>query len=415
MPAFIEPDECPPKFSSTEENEGQMDQPYVFEGPEKKLEIFFSSGPVAEGFRHFQAESWSWVLQDASCSILHHEGNDHFDAYILSESSLFVYPSRVILKTCGTTTLLLVIPKLLELASKLGAHVEHVQYGHYCYKFPEQQLLPHSSPDEESEYLGRYFSSVNQRTIGPADGYHWVVICAGHPIMNDVSPPRPSTIDDIFEVAMEGLHADVCQIFSMNSCLDLHSEGRSKYMSDSSGISALLKGVEIDDWAFEPCGYSMNGLRGENYYTIHVTPEAEFSYASFETNDPCFRTEECLNQLVEIFKPHTLTATLTTRRSACQLSDFKLQSYRCLMSQTAQLSDSDSVSCLSFVNASMDVGLTHEDSAHKNTSASLSSSLNPSPKASPNLGPHNSPHHAGSKVTFLPCLEPGSTFVSAFA
>merc|ERR1719440_1686926 len=93
-----------------------------FEGPEKKLEVFFTppaSGDVS-GLRHFPPSVWSDVLADARCSILHTRGNEAFDAHLLSESSLFVYPHKLILKTCGTTTLLLVLPKLLALANQLG-------------------------------------------------------------------------------------------------------------------------------------------------------------------------------------------------------------------------------------------------------------------------------------------------------
>lgn len=84
----------------------------VFEGPEKKLEVFFSRGEDNGGLRRFQQDTWSGMLADAACTILHQESNKEFDAYLLSESSMFVYPDRLILKTCGTTTLLLALPKV---------------------------------------------------------------------------------------------------------------------------------------------------------------------------------------------------------------------------------------------------------------------------------------------------------------
>lgn len=38
----------------------------------------------------------------------------------------------------------------------------------------------------------------------------------------------------------------------------------------SSGIAKLLPGSVIDDYQFEPCGYSMNGLLKEWYWTIRI-------------------------------------------------------------------------------------------------------------------------------------------------
>ncbi|KAL0803613.1 hypothetical protein Bca101_096103 [Brassica carinata] len=52
----------------------------------------------------------------SACEIVSSLSNDHFDSCILSESSFFVYPYKVIIKTCGTTKLLLSIPPLLNLA-----------------------------------------------------------------------------------------------------------------------------------------------------------------------------------------------------------------------------------------------------------------------------------------------------------
>lgn len=49
---------------------------------------------------------------------------------------------------------------------------------------------------------------------------------------------------------------------------------------------------KTDHFHFTPCGFSLNALQpeyGESYATIHVTPEQDFSYVSFETN--------CMNEL----------------------------------------------------------------------------------------------------------------------
>lgn len=88
-----------------------------FEGPEKTIEIDFqpSRGPAA-GLRLLTRETLDALCEAARCTILNHESNEHFDSYVLSESSMFVYPRKFIMKTCGTTTLLRCIPLLLKKA-----------------------------------------------------------------------------------------------------------------------------------------------------------------------------------------------------------------------------------------------------------------------------------------------------------
>lgn len=67
----------------------------------------------------------------------------------------------------------------------------------------------------------------------------------------------------------------------------LSSSGSSNDISDEeiSHEIALEDSVLLDSWMFSPCGYSLNALIGQDAYsTIHVTPERDYSYASFETN-----------------------------------------------------------------------------------------------------------------------------------
>lgn len=340
----------------------------VFEGPEKKLEVFFSSPASADGFRQFGQSTWSDLLVEASCTILHCKQNAHFDAYLLSESSMFVYPSKVILKTCGTTGLLLVLPKLLALAERIGVVVENVHYGHYRYKFPEQQLYPHASLDQERSYLSRHFGSVQSRVLGPTDGRCWFALCARpekplpevqqapaesmvkalESAPEPVSPGSPRAGEDIFEIAMEGLHPDVCRRFVGSAYPTLSGKALATHMTAVSGIGALLPKVLVDEWAFEPCGYSMNGLRNEFYYTIHITPEEGFSYASFETNDPKYRQLSWVQAVVAVFAPAVFTATLTTRHVACELPSYTLPGFERTCMEVACLGAGVSVCSMNF-------------------------------------------------------------------
>jgi S-adenosylmethionine decarboxylase len=330
----------------------------VFEGPEKKLDVYFSTPSTKDGFRQFSTEIWSDLLVEAQCSILHVKSNSYFDAYLLSESSLFVYPDRVILKTCGTTRLLLVLPKLLFLAKQMDCVVHNVQYGHFRYKFPEQQLYPHASFDEEGAYLASHFSGIRACVLGPPDARCWYMLLSQpHPEkmpaeMQSVETFQRSKGGDVFEVAMEGLSPNVCEIFMSSAYASLSGKALAKRMTSISGIGSLLKEVEIDDWAFQPCGYSMNGLRGQDYYTIHVTPEDGFSYASFETNDERYQDPQLLRALIATFQPSMFTLSLTTRHAESELPTYDLPGYERSCIESIPLSASASVCCINFSSLS---------------------------------------------------------------
>lgn len=351
--------------SSPETSDTETMSSDVFEGPEKKLEVYFGHGRTAAGFRQFQSDAWSDVLVDAAVTILHQESNAEFDSYLLSESSLFVFPERVILKTCGTTTLLLVLPKLLTMSEQIGCDLEHVLYSHLRYKFPEQQLYPHSSFQQEKEYLSRTLGNAHASVLGPPDGRCWYVL---HASGSQQAPPQlalserpvtPNDGDDIFEMAMEGLSEKVCAQFFKLSYAGSDEGELAGRMTAQSGIDDLMPGVKVDDWAFDPCGYSMNGLRGGFYYTIHITPESGFSFASFETNDPKYREPAWVERIVATFAPSVLTLTLTTRRVICELDAYTLGGFERTGLETTQLGEAKglSVCAINFQKTQADLPL----------------------------------------------------------
>jgi len=125
-----------------------------FEGPEKTLEVCFKPGVGhPRGCRELTREQLDVLCKQARCTILNQISNQYQDAYVLSESSLFVWPFKMMLKTCGTTTLLRCLPRLLEFTAALGMELEWVGYSRKNFSFPGDQFFPHSSFDQELAYL----------------------------------------------------------------------------------------------------------------------------------------------------------------------------------------------------------------------------------------------------------------------
>ncbi|KAJ9140639.1 hypothetical protein P3X46_031264 [Hevea brasiliensis] len=267
-----------------------------FEGYEKRLEITFFElsifvDPEGKGLRTLSKAHLDEILGPAECTIVDSLSNDHVDSYVLSESSLFVYPYKIIIKTCGTTKLLLAIPPILKLADALSLAVKSVRYTRGSFIFPGAQSYPHRSFSEEVCVLDSYFGKLGAESkacvMGGYDSPHkWHIYSA--------SADPAISCDHVYtiEMCMTGLHREKASVFyktqSASACT----------MTIDSGIRKILPDSKICDFGFDPCGYSMNSIEGAAISTIHVTPEDGFSYASFETvgYDP---KEVSLNNLVD--------------------------------------------------------------------------------------------------------------------
>ncbi|KAL8813090.1 MAG: hypothetical protein Q9223_007135 [Gallowayella weberi] len=173
-----------------------LDSTNSFEGPEKLLEVWFSASahslPEAStpgGLKIVPSEIWKEMLDLVNCKVLSIVESEDVDAYLLSESSMFVFPHKLILKTCGTTTLLSGLPKILEIAA-LVAKFPHslanatrgtataaipyrVFYSRKNFLFPDRQRGPHRSWRNEVSSLDRLFLGGSAYMIGKMNGEHW--------------------------------------------------------------------------------------------------------------------------------------------------------------------------------------------------------------------------------------------------
>lgn len=265
-----------------------------FEGPEKKLEIDFKVARgcemIPDGLRSVTQDEWSDILTLAKCTILSKTSNNHFDSYVLSESSLFVYPSKIMIKTCGTTTLLNTISRILELGKRSGLEVAYVFYSRKNYNFPQRQIFPHFDFRLEVDFLNRNFPKGQAYILGDVSGDHWNLFVA------DYSGAQGS--EQTLEIMMSHLDpTTMAQFYKTDKFVS------AKHTTVTSGIADIIPGSTIDEFQFDPCGYSMNGLKDDFYSTIHITPEPHCCYVSFDTNLPQVSYTKMVQKVVEIFKP----------------------------------------------------------------------------------------------------------------
>ncbi|XP_076371770.1 S-adenosylmethionine decarboxylase proenzyme-like isoform X2 [Tachypleus tridentatus] len=222
---------------------------------------------------------------------------------------MFVSKSHFILKTCGSTTLLRAVQPLLYLVQEYTGFDEvlDIFYSRKNFVRPELQLQPHTSFEDEVSVLDGLFEDGAAYCLGRVNQDCWYLYTL-NPSDNFVGVQAP---DQTLEVIMQQLDSKTMRIFTKKV------SSTAQEATHRSGIDTLLPGVVIDDFLFDPCGYSMNGLlKGGYYITIHVTPEPHCSYVSFETNAPQESYQDLIVRLMKMFNPGKFTLTIFANKAS---------------------------------------------------------------------------------------------------
>lgn len=342
-----------------------LDSTEAFEGPEKLLEIWFyrdnkhiptNTNGQKLTLRDIPVETWIQILNLVKCEILSIKDTPIMDAFLLSESSLFVYDHRLILKTCGTTTTLLCLPYLFEVlerdlgwtfkSSKQENKFEpyKVFYSRRAFMFPSKQKSIHKNWADEVEYLNNFFCNGKAYVVGRYDERkHWNLY------VTDTKKEHVETVgreeeddDETLEILMTGLKPSCAEQFVSNRTINSEQQVCDKKpdeaaddeghllgsnMTEKTGLNKIYECTDRTDsfihdaFAFSPCGYSSNMiLHNQYYYTLHVTPEKGWSYASFESNVPVTSISgnkqdniEVLNKVLNVFQPSEFCLTFFTK------------------------------------------------------------------------------------------------------
>jgi S-adenosylmethionine decarboxylase len=309
-----------------------------FEGPEKRLEVVFgfkeelsdSTSVTFRGLRTIPEADWQVLLDLAKCTIISSTSNDFLDSFVLSESSLFVYPNKIILKTCGTTTLLNCLDKLIEYGERVGANIKFVIFSRKNFNYPHKQLHPHSNFETEVQILNEKFHG-SAHVLGPVLSgvdHHFIyfanllktnILSEELQDLNDewteskittvipeCKPSRPTV-----EILMSQLDPIKMQQFYRNE-----NFVNAKTTTSTVGLANILQNMTTDEVVFEPCGYSLNAINpiDGSYATVHVTPEPHCSFVSFETDVECSNVQRniLIQSVVETFRPGRFSVVITS-------------------------------------------------------------------------------------------------------
>ena len=206
---------------------------HPFEGPEKKVEILFHAH--SESLLKEDESFWETVVEKSGAQILSKIENSLCKAFLLSESSLFVFPHKVIMLTCGRTTLINGIVEILK--NHKDSKIEALIYERKNENFPELQP---STFDEDIKILNEYLPGVTYKFGNPEDSF----VAIYHSGQTYEADPKDVTL----EILMHGMGKRAHSAFL---------EGNASELSKTllTQLKDLFPDYQFDEHFFPPFSY----------------------------------------------------------------------------------------------------------------------------------------------------------------
>ena len=261
-----------------------------FEGIEKKLEIIFST---PNRTLRQNSQCWQNVVRACGAEIISHTQTTEMDAYLLSESSLFVWDDRILMITCGKTRLINSVFVLLECVS--ADEIAQVFYERKNLLFPTEQC---SDFEADVERLSAVFPGKSFR-FGAANAEHVHMFFYGAPM--EVTAP-----DTTLQILMNDIGGQATDAFwEKTKQTEASVAWREK-------LFLPFQKMQRDEFYFSPQGYSCNCIYNDQYMTIHISPQKESSYTSFEMNSIHAVQEDVIKTVISSFEPQHAFVAVTT-------------------------------------------------------------------------------------------------------
>jgi len=247
-----------------------------YEGTEKRLEVIIKETDL----HAFPEQFWIELVAQADAFILSKIQNQHIHAYLLSESSLFVWNNRILLITCGNTQLINAAHFIQKRypKDKIQALIFH----------RHQSIQPDSqktSFDDDAKSLNNQFKGIAQHYSNNYQGDLFFFGALNNELLN---------------------RKEILMLQGLSGCFSEHlqnGEASNELIESTLNIKHYFPQFSIDQFTFSPKGYSLNAINSENYLTIHITPETLSTYLSLESSLPRVELNSFIDHLKQIFQP----------------------------------------------------------------------------------------------------------------
>ncbi len=274
-----------------------------FEGSEKKIEVIVNE---SINLRKIGNAFWKNMVAKCEATILSNISNEECDAYLLSESSLFVWKHKFLMITCGRTVLVNSVLRFLEEFDKSVIDALFFQRKNEYY----ERLQPSSFKDDINK-IGKLISGKALR-FGHLDTHHTYLFHSDY--IKNVEKEDKTT--ELLMYHITGKGADIFRAKDQDI----------NVIREFLDYEKTFPGFKIDDFLFQPFGFSLNGIKKDKYITIHITPEDSTSYVSFETNLDIEKEDpKLLDRILDMFSPEAFDVINFNSSIAPKLDNDKLQ------------------------------------------------------------------------------------------
>lgn len=247
-----------------------------YEGTEKRLEICVKEFDLLT----FPDDFWQEMVQQADALIISEIKNKQIKAYLLSESSLFIWQDRLLMITCGNTHL---VKAAQFFQNKIGK--EYIQSLLFHRHQPQLPDLQKSNFAQDTLLLKTHLQGKTKHWKG---NYRGDLFLFGEAARGAVKSKQILMLHGLRGAFANSLQSGVASEQLIESTL---------------ALLTFFPRLQIDQFTFRPKGYSLNAIAGAHYLTIHITPEKLSTYLSVESSFTGQTMPPFIEHLHSLFQP----------------------------------------------------------------------------------------------------------------